>query len=95
MSNIPPPYSNSDNYNEISRIIFEKLRQLVDSIEDIENNGLQDIHSSYIRQLVKPLNKNFLHKNFSKDYEYVISKLSAKYTSNNNCALRSINEELE
>ena len=87
----PPPYSNDDNYCEISRIIFQKLRQLFDSIEDIENNGIQDIHSAYIRQLVKPLNKNFLHKDFTKDYEYVISKLSAKCSSNNNCALRSIN----
>lgn len=78
----------------LNRSIFKKLRELIDKIEDIDN-GIDDIHSSYIRQLMKPFNKTYLYDGFLEDYEYVLSKLSINYTFNNNDALRSINEALE
>ena len=68
MSNIPPPYSN-DNYNEISRIIFEKLRQGIFPALKICNHLSKKIfmlQQKTLKQLVKPLNKNFLHKNFQR-----------------------------
>jgi hypothetical protein len=80
---------------DINKAVFKKLRALVDSIEDIEINGIEDIHQSYVRQIIKPFNKKYLYKEFIHDYDYVITKLSQKYTLYNNYALRSINEALE
>lgn len=95
----PPAYSqncinNCEMISGLNRSIFKKLRELIDKIEDIDN-GIDDIHSSYIRQLMKPFNKTYLYDGFLQDYEYVLSKLSINYTFNNNDALRSINEALE
>lgn len=56
-SSSPPPYVNNDKILiDINKAVFQKLRALVDSIEDIEDieiNGIEDIHQSYVRQIYK------------------------------------------
>ena len=91
----PPPYSNDEPQYGINKVILKNLKKLIDSIQDIEEYGINDIHSRYIRQLVKPLNKKYLYKEFVEEYDYIMEKLSAKYSVNNNDAIRSINEQLE
>ena len=55
-SSVPPPYVNNNKIiMDLNKTVFQKLRTLVDSIKDIEINGIEDIHQSYVRQIIKPL----------------------------------------
>ena len=92
----PPKYLNlEDNIKiilENNKNIFAQLIIVLDSIENIETDGVSSIHDSYIRQLMKAFNNDYLYKGFDEDYKYVLNKLSLTITCDNNYALRSINE---
>ena len=100
--NTPPSYNetlenhdyDSERYS-MNKYIYKQLRDLLDSIDEIEETGVSHDHQYYIQQLMKGFDKNYIYKNFNLDYEYVIKKLSLKICSENNYALRSINEALQ
>lgn len=96
----PPTYEESlENNIEMlykkNRIIFSKIRSVLDSSNDIEGSGITELEERYIQQLMKAFDKNYLYKNFDVDYEYIITKLSLVITTTNNYALREINESLQ
>ena len=68
---------------------------VIDKISDIETKGISGDHEMYIRQIMKGFDKNYLYKDFDKDYKYILNKLSCTITQDNNGALRSIQEALD
>ena len=95
----PPTYENAthnfQNRQSINKQIFQTIIQKLNEIENIEETGIDEIHSSFIRQIVKAFDKDYLYDGFDKDYTVVLRKLSSRITQNNNFALRNINEVLE
>ena len=98
-SEAPPVYQTNLEQNEIrtsmNKIIYQKLKDLLDNIDNLDETGITDTHSNYIRWLMNGFDKNNLYKGFDEDYDYVLNKLSLRYTLYNSYALRSINEPFE
>ena len=100
MNNIPPTYdeslmNNSIIISDVNKIIFKTLREVLDKIEDIEENGISYEHNNYIRQIMKGFDRNHLYEEFPEDYNYILNKLSQCISEYNNYGLRSIHEALE
>jgi hypothetical protein len=95
----PPTYEkatfNFQNRQSINKQIFQTIIEKLNEIENIEESGIDEIHSSFIRQIVKAFDKDYLYDGFDKDYTVVLRKLSSRITQNNNFALRNINEIFE
>lgn len=95
----PPTYQASNNspqiFGAINKKIFENLKSVIDRIDDIEENGISYEHNTYIRQIMKAFDRNYVYEGIVEDYNYVLQKLTTKITDYNNYALRSINEALE
>lgn len=95
----PPVYQTNLEQNEIrtnmNKIIYQKLINFLDNIENLDEQGISDDHTRIIRYLMTGFDKNNLYKGFDKDYEYVLKKLTLRSTLYNSYALRSINEPFE
>ena len=57
----PPTYEkatfNFQNRQSINKQIFQTIIEKLNEIENIEENGIDDLHSSFIRQIVKAFDK--------------------------------------
>ena len=95
----PPTYENAthnfQNRQSINKQIFQTIIEKLNEIENIEETGIDELLSNFIRQIVKAFDKDYLYDGFDKDYAVVLRKLSSRITQNNNFALRNINEILE